>query len=765
MEQLLRDPQKPREISFLELFFDLAIIFALTQFSQRFLRDFRWENSLQTLILLAAVWWVWVGAARTTDWLDPDKPFPQVIIVGMMFAGLVLAASVPQAFGKHGVVFAGANVAAHLVRHLSIARALRGHPVGKRSARAATWFGATAILWLAGSFLPATPRLVLWSAAVILDYLGVGLGWRVPGLPPTPQAHLRVLGTHIAERHRQIFVIAVGELVLTSGITFSRTGLDIVRMSAFALAFAIAGLVAWIFFLPRGLTLGETLDRRRPAVAVFASYTHLIMILGIVVTAMSAEILVSRPLGETRAQWSAAIVAGPFLFLGGRALYAWGVFGRPAWRAPTGMVILAAISPAMVRLPPLAVAGVVGLVLLAILFSYQHIGPEARRAGTSVERLLKKRRNPREISSYELFFDLAMIFALTRVSQRILTDFGLVNIAESLILVAGVYWIWVATAWSTDWFNPDEPRLQRLIIGIMFAELLMASAVPTAFGAHGLLFAGAYAGIHIVRGLVIVPALRGSPLQARSARVLIWFSISAVLWLVGAFLPGSDRIALWAAAIALDGASAWFGWPVPRLSHAPQAHLKVIGEHIAERYRQVYIISLGALVLLSSLAYSRAGFDYVRTLAFVLAFTNAALLLWSYFLPPGRDLGNVVNATAPRVAVAAAYCHGIMIAGTVVTAAGAEMYIRRPLGAPSAALSMTVLGGAALHILGRTLLGLTVYRVRRPWRGPVALLVIAGIAPGVVIAPPLVAPIVGVLVILGLTFNYRKTAANPPLRS
>ncbi len=756
LEQLLRDPRQPRRISFLELFFDLAIIFALTQFSQRLLRDFRWENSLQTVVLLAAVWWVWVGAARTTDWLDPDKPYPQRIISAMMIAELLLAASVPEAFGQYGIVFAVAYVASHLGRHASIAWTMRGHPYGTRSVRAAIWFAATAIPWLVGAFLPAMPRLVLWSAAVIADYLGVVLGWRVPGLPPLPEEHFRVLGDHVAERHRQIFVIAVGEVVLTSGITFSQSELDIVRTAAFAIAFAIAGLIAWIYFLPRGLLLGKVLDRRPPSVAVRASYAHLIMILGIVVTAMSTQTLISRPLGQARAQWSVAIMAGPFFYLAGRALYAWSVFQRHAWRAPFGMLVIAAMSPAMVRLPPLAVASAVSLVLLGVLLSYQRIGHEMIRLGASLERLLQKRTDPGEISSYELFFDLAMIFALTRVSQRILLHLSLVNIGESLILLAGIWWIWVATAWSTDWFNPDEPRLQRLIIGIMFAGLLMASAVPAAFGSHGLLFAGAYAAIHIIRGLVIVPSLRGSPLQARSARVLVWFSISAVPWLVGAFLPVPGRIALWTAALVVDGASAWFGWPVPKLNRTPQTHLRVVGEHITERYREVYIISLGALVLLSGLAYSRAGFDYLRTFAFALAFTTAALMLWSYILRPGRDLGDVVNATAPKIAVVSAYCHGIMIAGAVIAAAGAEGYIRRPLNQVNPALSLITLGGIAVHVAGRTMLGLVTYRVRLPWRGLAALLVLGGAAPGVLMAPPLVAAVAVVLVGFFLVLSYRN---------
>ncbi|WP_165947162.1 low temperature requirement protein A [Micromonospora sp. 15K316] len=754
-ESLIRTPRQPRDITFVELFFDLAIIFALMQLSRRLLSDFDWENSLQTLLLLAAVWWIWVGAARTTDWLDPNQRFTQGIVIGMMFAGLVAAASVPEAFGEHSIVFAAANVAAHLVRHLSIVAALHGHPVGARSTRAAIWFGSTAVLWITGAFLPTAPQLVLWSVAMILDYVGVGVGWRVPRLAPLGEEHLRVRGDHIAERHRQVFIIAVGEVLLTSGVSLSRAGLDGVRIGAFVLAFAIAGLIARAFFLPRGLSLQDALDRRPSTVAVRASYTHLVMIVGIVVTAMGAEILISEPLGEARAQWSAAILAGPFLFLGGRALYARLVFQRRPWRAPTGMLIIAAISPAMLRLPPLAVAGTVTAVLLGVVFTYGRIGADPPRAETPLAQLLQKRENPRRLSAYELFFDLAMIFALTQVSQRMLADITLGNIAESMVLLAGVYWVWVATAWSTDWFNPDDPRLQRLIVVVMLAGLLMAAAVPSAFGEHGLLFAGAYAGTHLVRGLVLVPALRGSPLQARSARVLVWFGISAVLWLVGAFLPASDRLFLWAAAIVVDGVSAWFGWPVPGLS-APQSHLRVIGEHIAERYRQVYIIALGAVVLLSGQAYSSAGFDDFRTLAFALAFTSAALMLWSYFLPPDRDLGDVVNSTAPKVAVAAGYCHGIMIAGTVVVAASAEIYIRSPLGQVNAAWVLIV-GGVALHTVGRTFFGIVMYGARHPWRGPLALVVLAAITPGLLTAPPLVVAAAAISVAFLLTLAYGRS--------
>ncbi|MEV4627323.1 low temperature requirement protein A [Micromonospora sp. NPDC049523] len=760
VERLIRKPGS-REVSFLELFFDLAIIFALMQLSQRLLSGFGWENSVQTLILVAAVWWIWVAAVRTADWFDPGAPYVQWIITMVMFAGLVVAAAVPGAFGDHGIVFAGAYVVILLGRHLAIIRALQNHPLQIRSVRAAIWFGAGGILWVAGALVPSTPRLVLWSAAVIVDYLGVVLGWPVPGLDRVPGAHLKVLGDHIAERHRQVFIVGLGELILAGGISLAQQRPDALRTVAFALAFVNAALMLWSYLVPRGLDLADVLNRRPPYVSVLCSFAHGLMIAGIVATAMADDVLIRQPLEDARDAWSVALVAGPFLYLAGRTMLVSVVFQRPVWRAPAGMVVLAAVSPVLLSLPLIAGAAVVNAVLLGVILSARIGEPVVRRLGSLQERLLRKRERSDAVSFHELFFDLGLIFALIQIAQRLLGDLSVTNAAQTTVLFAAIWWIWVATAWSTDWFNPDEPYLQRLIIGVMFAGLLMAVAVPRAFGADGLLFAGAYSAINIGRGLAIVPVLRGSPLQARSGRVLIWFSISAVPWLVGAFLPAGPRLILWAVAIVVDGAISWFGWPVPGLSRVPERQLRVIGEHIAERYRQIYIVALGVPILVSGLSYSASGFDYVRTLAFAIAFVSAVMLVWIYVLPLGRNLGTVVNANAPRAAIAASYSQGIMIAGVVAIAVGDALLIRQPLGETRTAWSVVIVGGVALHITGRILLNL-VFGAHRPWRAVAALLAVGAMTPGLLVAPPLVVASAVNTALVFIVFSYRRL--NRPAR-
>lgn len=225
-------------------------------------------------------------------------------------------------------------------------------------------------------------------------------------------------------------------------------------------------------------------------------------------------------------------------------------------------------------------------------------------AGNRVARLLRKREHPRQATALELFFDLSFILGLALLSRRLFHELNWGNTFETLILFAGVYWIWIATAWATDWYNPNDPIIQLLVLGIMLVGLLMVSAIPDAFGEHGFIFAGAYVLVHFLRGAVLLTLLRGHPLQQRSLLIMIWFAISAVPWLVGAFRPEDERVVLWLVALAIDYGIAWLGWPTPGLGRVPDESLRNVGEHLSERYQQVFIIALGEVILVNGLAFT-----------------------------------------------------------------------------------------------------------------------------------------------------------------
>ncbi|MGA4727155.1 low temperature requirement protein A [Micromonospora taraxaci] len=345
-------------------------------------------------------------------------------------------------------------------------------------------------------------------------------------------------------------------------------------------------------------------------------------------------------------------------------------------------------------------------------------------------RLLQRRENPRRTSFLELFFDLAFIFALTRLSRALLDDLGMGGGFRVLILLAALWWVWFVTAWSADWFDPRAPLIVVLLLWVMFGGLLMAAAVPTAFDSHALVFAVAYVAIHLGRGALLLPALRGHRLQVRSARVAIWFAISGVLWIVGAVIAPAREI-LWALALLLEYALARLRWPFPWLGRSTWTELQVNGEHLSERYQQIFIIALGELILIAGVTYSGSGMDRESTVAFALAFVTAVALARLYLVPAGTRLGAAVVAAGPpgsMLALRAGYLHLVMIAGVLATSVAMEMTIDDPGGRDNGQLAVGVIG-PVLFLTARILLAAAVDG-GLPWARLIGVpaIIVAGLA-------------------------------------
>jgi low temperature requirement protein LtrA len=120
----VRSPHGHHRVTYVELFFDLVFVFAITQLSHTLLAHFTPLGVLQTTILFLAVWWVWIFTSWITNWLDPDRAPIRVMLFAMMIAGLLLSTSIPKAFDSRGLVFAlaftGMQVGRSVISALSI---------------------------------------------------------------------------------------------------------------------------------------------------------------------------------------------------------------------------------------------------------------------------------------------------------------------------------------------------------------------------------------------------------------------------------------------------------------------------------------------------------------------------------------------------------------------------------------------------------------------------------------------------------------------
>ncbi len=80
-------------VSFVELFFDLIYVFAVTQLSHHLLHDLSLFGALETLVLMFGVWLAWQYSCWITNWFDPETKPVRLMLFGIMLAGLVMAAA------------------------------------------------------------------------------------------------------------------------------------------------------------------------------------------------------------------------------------------------------------------------------------------------------------------------------------------------------------------------------------------------------------------------------------------------------------------------------------------------------------------------------------------------------------------------------------------------------------------------------------------------------------------------------------------------
>jgi low temperature requirement protein LtrA len=372
--------------------------------------------------------------------------------------------------------------------------------------------------------------------------------------------------------------------------------------------------------------------------------------------------------------------------------------------------------------------------------------------------LLRKPEQPPRASFLELFFDLVFVFAFTRVSQQLLAALTshrralLTDTGKTLLLLMALLMVWFATAWITDLYDAGRPEIQLVVTGSMFGSLLMAVALPRAFGSGGLVFATTYVAIHIGRGLVLVPALRGHEAQRRAAGVLLWFAVSAVPWIVGAILHGSLRGALWTVAIAIDYAAGMLLYPAPWTGPTRSAW-PVVAEYLSERYRQLFIIALGELILVVGVDHTNKHDGTIggHSAAFVVLFANTVLLWRIYTYRAGELLPDAIGAASNpgRTVRRALIAHLLMLVGVIANSAGYGLVIEHPVGHTEPVWVAAILGGPALFIVGRAAFERVVFnRVSRD--RVIGLLVLVAVAPVMPFVTPLAVATTAVAVLAGI---------------
>jgi low temperature requirement protein LtrA len=365
-------PNDHARVTYVELFFDLVFVFAVTQVSHALLAHLTPLGFLQAMLLMMAVWWVWIFTSWVTNWLHPERTPVRLMLFALMLAGLVMSTSVPHAFESRGLAFAGAYVFMQVGRCLFIMWALRHESEASRHnfVRITVWLAAAGVLWLAGGLAEGHWRLGLWLAALAVEYVSPSTGFWTPGLGRSTTADWGdISGTHMAERCALFIIIALGESVLVTGATFAGLTWNAATVAAFLAAFVGSVAMWWIYF-----NIGAERASRHIAasgdpgrVARFSyTYLHLPLVAGIILAAVGDELVLAHPTGHTDAKTSAVLLGAPALYLLGNLMFKRATADSPALSHMVGLALLVALVPTSAVLSPLAFSAATTAVLVLV---------------------------------------------------------------------------------------------------------------------------------------------------------------------------------------------------------------------------------------------------------------------------------------------------------------------------------------------------------------------------------------------------------------
>ena len=308
--------EEERRTSYLELFFDLVFVFAITQVTLLLLSNTSAAGFARSALVLALVWWAWSGFTWMTNAIDIESQVTKLLFLAGMAGAFFMALAVPHAYDSQGAWFACAYVFIRVLNLALYGWGLRDRPAQLAALeRLAPFFLLAPALVLAGGLVDSLPlRSALWVASIVVDLVGV--------LAAGSENDWRVSPSHFAERYALIVIIALGETILAIGTSVEEVPRD--AMFALSVTVAFAGVAAlWFAYfgfvsaaVERALQRASP-SRRGPLARDVFTIFHYPIVLGVVFFAVAAKKVLVHPEDPLSRPGRAALGLGVALVLAG----------------------------------------------------------------------------------------------------------------------------------------------------------------------------------------------------------------------------------------------------------------------------------------------------------------------------------------------------------------------------------------------------------------------------------------------------------------
>jgi low temperature requirement protein LtrA len=281
-----------RRATWLELFFDLVFVVAISQLANNLHKDPSIAGFLGFVILFIPVWWAWIGATFYANRFDVDDVGNRVLTGVQMLAVSALAINIHDGLGDSSIGFALAYVVIRVMLIFQYLRVARSIPQARQMA---TWYGfgfaIAASLWFISTFVPLPFRLGFWMLGIIIDFI-----------TPMSAAHLQTKllpdFEHLPERFGLFVLIVLGEAIVAVINGVVQTEWQFMSVTFAVLGFAIAFSLWWIYFENvGGMALQTAGGAGKVRTLNVWLYGHLPLVIGIAAAGVGVKhVIMSDPM-------------------------------------------------------------------------------------------------------------------------------------------------------------------------------------------------------------------------------------------------------------------------------------------------------------------------------------------------------------------------------------------------------------------------------------------------------------------------------------
>ncbi len=244
-----------QKVTFVELFFDLVFVFAVTQVVGILHGGIDWTLVGQVILVFWLVWWAWTQFTWALNAADTTHPMVEIAILAATAVAFFMAVALPAAF--HGGAF-GFAVTYVLVRIIGLAIYAWVASVDPLQRAAVRTFGMVSIggmvAVLVGGYLGGSLQYGFWGLAILLDVFAAAIGGRREGWNLHPD--------HFSERHGLFIIIALGETLIIAAGGVAGGSWTIPAIAAAVLAVAISCGLWWSYFPHAKPVLDHALEAR-----------------------------------------------------------------------------------------------------------------------------------------------------------------------------------------------------------------------------------------------------------------------------------------------------------------------------------------------------------------------------------------------------------------------------------------------------------------------------------------------------------------------